>query len=104
MKIKFGAVDVMANRDITAKYAIKRSPTVKLFGKDKSAPEDYVGQRKSADVITYISDYCKANNFMAPPPAQYVYNVPAVVAAVKAAGDRRNAQSEKDTLVALNKI
>jgi hypothetical protein len=41
---------------------------------------------------------------MAPPPAQYVYNVPAVVAAVKAAGDRRNAQSEKDTLAALNKI
>lgn len=104
MKVKFGALDVMASRDLTAKYGIKRSPTVKLFGKDKAAPEDYLGQRKVADVVTYIGDYCKANNFMAPPPPNYLYNVNAVLAVIKAAGDKRNADAEKDTLAKLNKV
>jgi len=45
-RIKFGAVDVMANRDLTKQFGIKRSPTVKIFGHDKAAPEDYLGQRK----------------------------------------------------------
>ena len=34
-KVKFGAVDVMANRNLTKQYQIKRSPTVKIFGTDK---------------------------------------------------------------------
>ena len=37
-KVKFGAIDVMANRDLTKLYQIKRSPTVKIFGIDKQAP------------------------------------------------------------------
>ena len=60
-KIKFGAVDVMANRDLTKKFGIKRSPTVKIFGADKEAPEDYSGQRKKADLVTHCADFCEKN-------------------------------------------
>lgn len=63
-KIRFGAVDVMANRDLTQKYGIKRSPTVKMFGHDKSAPEDYLGQRKHIDITDYAEAYANNHNFI----------------------------------------
>lgn len=104
MKVKFGAVDVMASRDLTSKFGIKRSPTVKLFGKDKTAPMDYLGQRKSADVVTYVGDYCTANNYIVPPPPDYSYNLPTIIATIKAAGDKRNADDEKEALKKLNEV
>ena len=71
--IKWGAVDVMANRDLTKKYGIKRSPTVKVFGHDKQAPVDYLGDRKAADVTEYFDKYTKEHNYYnAPPPAEPV--------------------------------
>ena len=62
--IRFGAVDVMANRDLTKQFGIKRSPTVKVFGHDKSSPEDYLGQRKQKDVIDYVDNYTTKHNFI----------------------------------------
>ena len=62
--IRFGAVDVMANRDLTKQFGIKRSPTVKVFGRDKSAPEDYLGQRKQSDVLDYVDSYTTKHNFL----------------------------------------
>jgi len=89
-KIKFGSVDVMANRDLTKKYEIKRSPTVKVFGKDKTAPEDYVGQRKSADIITYCDGYCTDHGYVIlPPEPKFDYNVDAVVGTISAAHKKR---------------
>ena len=63
-KIKFGSVDVMANRDLTSKFGIKRSPTVKLFGTDKAAPTDYLGHRKQDDLVTHCDEFCTENEFV----------------------------------------
>lgn len=66
--IKFGAVDVMANRDLTKQYGIKRSPTVKVFGHDKAKPDDYLGQRKRKNVLDYVEKYADEHNFLAKEP------------------------------------
>ena len=34
-KVKFGVVDVMANRDILNEYDVKQSPSIMVFGVDK---------------------------------------------------------------------
>mmetsp|Transcript_41491 Transcript_41491/g.54607 ORF Transcript_41491/g.54607 Transcript_41491/m.54607 type:complete len:400 (-) Transcript_41491:233-1432(-) len=92
-KIKFGALDVMANRDLTKKYGIKRSPTVKIFGKDKETPEDYVGQRKTADIVSHVSEFCTTNEFVvaAPEPKEpeYTYNIDAIIKAISDAHKKR---------------
>ena len=62
--VKFGAVDVMANRDLTKQFGIKRSPTVKIFGHDKDSPEDYLGQRKSKDVLDFLDTFTTKHNFI----------------------------------------
>ena len=66
-KVRFAAVDVMANRDLTMKFGIKRSPTVKVFGVDKTAPVDYTGHRRHADIINYIDDYAHENGYIVVP-------------------------------------
>ena len=43
--MKFGVVDVMSNRGLTREYGIKSAPSIKVFGEDKSSPEDYIGRR-----------------------------------------------------------
>ena len=107
-KVRFGSVDVMANRDLTTRFGIKRSPTVKVFGVDKSAPEDYVGHRKQADLVTYCNDYAIQHNFVVPPPepeVQYIYNIDAVVQSVVAAHEARISEAEiahQQNLQALN--
>ena len=52
--VRFGAVDVMANRDLTTQYGITRAPTVKVFGQDKHHPEDYLGHRTAGDLSGYL--------------------------------------------------
>jgi thiol-disulfide isomerase/thioredoxin len=94
-KVRFGAVNVMDSRDLTTRYGIKRSPTVKLFGQDKGTPQDYVGLRKQADVAKYVGDYSLEHNFLVPPPApvhveaRYTYNIDAIVHHITAAHDER---------------
>ena len=102
-RVKFGAVDVMANRDLISKYGIKRSPTIKVFGTDKSAPEDYLGHRKSADLVSYCGEYCNKHDFLVAEPAHvepkqatYYYNVDAIVKEIAAAHDKRVGQVELD--------
>ena len=70
-KIRFGAVDVMANRELTQKYGIKRSPTVKMFGRDKTSPDDYLGQRKYADIRDYADSYANEHNYIYAAPEVY---------------------------------
>lgn len=96
-KIKFGSVDVMANRDLTTRYGIKRSPTVKVFGVDKSAPEDYVGHRTQADLVKYCNDYATEHDFIVPPPEpeiQYIYNIDAIVQTVVSSHEKRVTEAE----------
>ena len=101
-KIKFGAVDVMANRDLTKKFGIKRSPTVKIFGKDKEAPEDYTGQRKKADLVSHCADYCEENEFVEaaeeaeePKETEFNYNIDKIVAIISGAHTQRVVDSSK---------
>lgn len=104
-RVKFGAVDVMANRDLIKKFGIKRSPTIKVFGIDKSAPEDYLGHRKQADLVSYCGEYCTKHNFLVPEPkpepvveapkvASYYYNVDAIVKEIASAHQTRVGQAE----------
>lgn len=97
-RIRFGAVDVMANRDLTSKFGIKRSPSVKVFGPDRSAPEDYLGQRKAADLVTHCNGFCNTHNYIRAPEwsdAQYHYNIDEVVSQIAAAHDARVAEANK---------
>lgn len=105
-KILFGAVDVMANRDLTSKFGIKRSPTVKLFGKDKADPEDYLGHRKQADLVDHCADYCKTNEFVKPKEeepkeAEYEYYIDPIIKQIAGQHDSRiiAAQSEQKTAI-----
>ena len=97
-KVLFGAVDVMANRDLTTRYAIKRSPTVKIFGRDRAAPEDYLGHRKQVDLVAHCDTFCTTHDYLVPPPAPKVatfdYNIDAIVASVAAQHDARIGQAQ----------
>lgn len=88
----------MANRDLVSKYGIKRSPTVKIFGRDKSNPVDYLGHRKQADVVTYCDEYCREHNYYTPAPvvveSKYVYNVNAIIEQIAVAHEKRVAEAE----------
>ena len=85
-KIKFGAVDVMANRDLTKKYEIKRSPTVKIFGTDKATPEDFTGQRKASDLVSFCDGYCEDNEFVEEEvAAKFDYNIDSIVGTISGA-------------------
>lgn len=103
-KIKFGAVDVMANRDLTQKFGIRRSPTVKVFGLDKYAPEDYSGHRKHADVIDYIDEYTHTHDYVIIPVVTYEYNVDAIVHTIASAHEERVAVAKNENKAKLNEI
>jgi len=76
----------MANRDLTKRYAIKRSPTVKIFGTDKQAPEDYTGKRRADDLVIRVDEYASENEFVVPPPpSKFDYNIDAVVKTISIA-------------------
>jgi thiol-disulfide isomerase/thioredoxin len=94
-KVRFGAVDVMANRDLTTQYGIKRSPTVKVFGRDKSAPVDYTGHRKQADVVSYCDNYCLENDYVIVHEPKYEYNIDAIVNTIVQAHEQRVAEAEQ---------
>ena len=99
-KIKFGAVDVMANRDLTKKFGIKRSPTVKIFGKDRENPEDYTGQRKTEDIVSHCVDFCDKNDFVTEkkeeaPKVEYTYNIDSIVKTISTAHSARVAKSKE---------
>lgn len=107
-RIKFGAVDVMANRDLTQKFGIKRSPTVKVFGIDRSSPEDYIGHRKQDDLVSWCGAYCDKHEFVVPPPApkpepipepiaaSYYYNIDSIVRTIASQHDTRIAGVKRD--------
>ena len=63
-KVKFGAVDVMANKQLTTRFGIKRSPTVKMFGNDKFSPDDYIGHRKKDELVDFVNKYAHENDFI----------------------------------------
>ena len=52
--IKFGAVDIMAQSNLAAKFEVKGSPTVKVFGADKSSNEEFVGDLNQAELVSFL--------------------------------------------------
>lgn len=103
-RIKFGAVNVMESRDLTRQFGIKRSPTVKVFGVDKLAPEDYLGHRKHADVVQYCDDYCNQHDYIIVPVIEYEYNVDAIVQAIADAHESRVNEANSANQSALAQI
>lgn len=106
-RIKFGAVDVMANRDLTTKFGIKRSPTVKIFGTDRAAPEDYLGARKASDLVTHCNGFCTNNNFIKArqwSDAQYYYHIDDIVQQIASAHDARVAEAKKQHQVNIHAL
>ena len=95
-KVKFGAVNVMENRNLTQDYEVKRSPTVKIFGIDKHAPEEYSGHRKRSEIVKYINDYAEKHDYIAEPEgAKYFYNIESIVKTIAAAHDGRIQEVQK---------
>ena len=63
-KVKFGVIDVMANRDLLKEYDVKQSPSIKVFGADKENPEDYYGLRKASNIVSFINNYAEKQGFV----------------------------------------
>lgn len=55
--VKFGAVDVDANQQLSSEYKISGIPTIKFFGfNKKKGSEDYNSGRTSDDIVKYSLD------------------------------------------------
>lgn len=75
--VRFGAVNAMTNRGLSKKYNVKRAPTIKVFGQDKSSPVDYLGHRKAGDVVSFLSDYATEQGFIVAPKVEEKEETPA---------------------------
>lgn len=49
--VKVGAVDADAHQSLGGEYGVRGFPTIKVFGGNKKAPEDYQGGRTAADIV-----------------------------------------------------
>ena len=53
--VKYGAVNVKDSPELVHKYAISRSPTIEIYGKDKTKPTRYGGTRTHESLDQYVS-------------------------------------------------
>lgn len=58
--INVGAVDMTTDQAAGQPYGIRGYPTLKFFGANKNAPEDYQGSRSVSDMINYAFDQAKS--------------------------------------------
>lgn len=64
-KVKVGAVNCDEEKSLCSQFGVQGFPTVKWFGSNKQAPEDYRGERTAAA----LSDFAlKQWGKTAPPP------------------------------------
>ena len=52
--VKFGAVDVMQNKDLAIAAKIRRAPTIFVYGNNKHNAVEYEGDRKQFGVVKYM--------------------------------------------------
>jgi len=57
--INVGAVDMTTDQAAGQAYGIRGFPTLKFFGSNKNAPEDYQGQRTASDMMNFAFDQAK---------------------------------------------
>jgi len=57
--INVGAVDMTTDQEAGAAYGIRGFPTIKFFGANKNAPEDYQGERSARDMINFAFEQGK---------------------------------------------
>jgi len=57
--INVGAVDMTTDQEAGAAYGIRGFPTIKFFGANKNAPEDYQGDRSARDMVNFAFDQAK---------------------------------------------
>ena len=62
--MKFGVVDLMENKGLMREYGIRTAPSIKVFGEDKSDPEDYSGGRQASDIVSFINEYATEGGFV----------------------------------------
>jgi len=80
----------MDNRPLAQEYRISRSPTVKVFGKDKSAPTDYEDARKKVEMVEFLNNYAITEDYIAEvPKSQHQYNIKAIINEISEAHDAR---------------
>lgn len=56
--VKYGAIDATKSPELVHRYEIKRSPTIEVFGVDKTAPYKYGGTRTAAALDAYVIEEC----------------------------------------------
>lgn len=64
-KVKVGAVDCTAHERLCGEFDVKGFPTLKFFGSNKRAPEDYNGGRDAASIAAFALGKWST---MSPPP------------------------------------
>lgn len=68
-KVKFGYVDISveANKEILQSYTggktVELTPSVFMYGTDKTKPEEYLGEYKMHELELYIGKYCDHHGF-----------------------------------------
>jgi protein disulfide-isomerase A6 len=70
-KFKMGKLDATTEKSTGQKYKVEGFPTIKFFGGDKTAPEDYNGGRTKSDLVTFGMDKVEAS---LPPPEVHELN------------------------------
>ena len=51
--VNLGMVDATQHQSLASKYGVQGYPTIKVFGANKAAPEDYQGQRSAQAIVDY---------------------------------------------------
>jgi protein disulfide-isomerase A6 len=62
---KVAALDATQHQAAAGRYGIQGYPTIKVFGANKKAPEDYTGPREADSIVAYAKDLAGR---MQPPP------------------------------------
>ena len=53
--VTVAAVDADAAKSLGGRFEVKGFPTIKLFGENKNAPEDYTGARDAAGIVSFAT-------------------------------------------------
>ena len=58
-QVKYGAVNVRECPEMVHRYEVKRSPTIEVYGLDKSRPDKYGGVRSADALNRYMEEECQ---------------------------------------------
>ena len=100
----------MENRYLTQRYEVTKSPTIKVFGKNKNEPVDYTGHRQRSELVKFANDYAMVNEYVdiftppEPSSAMYWYNIESIVKDIADAHTTRTKDAETYHEAALDDV